>query len=275
MSELPSKVADYVDKLLIAEYPAYVLVDENALVLECGGALSHYGLVESPSNRYVAESIPALEGVISVSGPLVLPYIQLQNNRYADIHFFDDESKRWVVFIDSSSEGADQQHFQQRFLSRTLAHEDFENLTMDNDLTAWRVLSQLEMAMYERQANGGFRIVGEMPAWLQVVNCESIADGWCWPEQHPFMNAFMASLGKCWTDKFTRPVRSSVWTENGADGELYLQMLAVTTHNKQLLILERLCRSRAEQSINAQRSNDTRLFQESMDRMQRSTYATR
>jgi len=275
LSDLPSKVADYVDKLLIAEYPAYVLVDENALVLECGGALSHYGLVESPSNRHVAESIPALEGVISVSGPLVLPYIQLRNNRYADIHFFDDESKRWVVFIDSSSEGADQQHFQQRFLSRTLAHEDFENLTMDNDLTAWRVLSQLEMAMYERQANGGFRIVGEMPAWLQVVNCESIADGWCWPEQHPFMNAFMASLGKCWTDKFTRPVRSSVWTENGADGELYLQMLAVTTHNKQLLILERLCRSRAEQSINAQRSNDTRLLQESMDRIQRSTYATR
>ncbi|MFK8021802.1 MAG: hypothetical protein AB8B86_18715 [Pseudomonadales bacterium] len=274
MNGLPSKVADYVDKLLIAEYPAYFLVDENALVLECGGALSHYGLQESPYESYVAESIPVLEGVVSVSGPLVLPYIQLQNNRYADIHFFDDASNRWVVFIDSSSEGADQQHFQQRFLSRTLAHEDFENLTMDNDLTAWRVLSQLEMAMYERQANGGFRIVGEIPAWLQVVACESIADGWCWPEQHPFMSAFLASLGKCWTDKFTRPVRSNVWTENGTDGELYLQMVAVTTHQKQLLILERLSRSRAEQSINAQRSNDTRLFHESMDRMQRSTSAS-
>ncbi|MGI9289004.1 MAG: EAL domain-containing protein [Pseudomonadales bacterium] len=260
MSGLPPAVNHYLANLRVAEWPAFLLVNDEGAVIAQGGALTHYGIKPVTTDTAVTERIPVLEGVLSLQQPLVLPYIQLQPGCYADMHLFCDARGTWVVFVDTMVEGIEEQQRQQRRLSRDLMQEREQETPSMQAVLARRILSQLEIAPFEQQANGGLRLVGELPAWLQTVDNSLVEQGWCWPEQHPFLASFLHDAEGVWKQAAAHPLSSPVWIENTSNGELYLQAVAIRAGKRCLLLLQRISRVRAEHSSNTQRTNNAKLY---------------
>lgn len=120
----------------------------------------------------------------------------------------------------------------------------------------WRILAQLEIATLERLPNSEFSMVGEAPAWLQAVDASFAQDGWRRADLHPVLSHFMAEANDYWTKGAARRRRSIAWKEHVANGELYLQATAMLVGARQLLLLERVSRARAEAAVELELAGD-------------------
>lgn len=273
MNTFPRAVESYLENLMSADYPAYLLVSGGSTIAEAGGSLAHFGLENLDEAENLYEQLPLLEGVLPANERLILPFIQLNEECYAEVHVFADfqaaPDLTWVIFVDASMDGAENQNAQQRRLSRALAKERGLGQHNYEPNIAWRILSQMEIATFESQTTGGFWVIGELPAWLQAVESDLVDEGWCWPAQHPYLQSFLEQANEVWDDEHSRPARSPVWTESSRNGDVYLQAIALRAQGKRILVLERLSRSRAEQTINAQRVNSSRLVTDAVARMRR------
>lgn len=122
----------------------------------------------------------------------------------------------------------------------------------------WRILAQLEIATLERQPNAEFGMVGEAPAWLQAVDASFSQDGWRRADLHPVLSHFMAEANDFWTKGAARRRRSIAWKENVANGELYLQATAMLVGTRELLLIERVSKQRAEAAVDLELAGDER-----------------
>lgn len=122
---LPARVLDYVlPHLAQALRPAFVRCDAAGCVREQGGALAHYGLAALRLGQLASHELPVLEGLLPHHGPpLVLPAVQLQDARCADLHLFSDGDDSWVILLDSSREHAQKQAMQQKGNELSLQNE--------------------------------------------------------------------------------------------------------------------------------------------------------
>lgn len=124
----------------------------------------------------------------------------------------------------------------------------------------WRILAQLEIVSLERQANGEFAMVGEAPAWLQAVDSSFSQDGWRRADLHPVLGHFMAEANDFWSKGVARRRRSIAWKEDVANGELYLQATTLLVGNRELLLIERISKARAEAAADLELGDEGSTF---------------
>ena len=110
----------------------------------------------------------------------------------------------------------------------------------------WRILAQLEIASLERQPGGEFSMAGEAPAWLQAVDSSFSQDGWRRADLHPVLSHFMREANEFWSKGIARRRRTIAWKEEVASGELYLQATTLLVGHRELLLIERINKTRAE-----------------------------
>lgn len=122
----------------------------------------------------------------------------------------------------------------------------------------WRILAQLEIATLERQPSAEFAMVGEAPAWLQAVDSSFSQDGWRRADLHPVLNHFIAEANDFWSKGAARRRRSIAWKETVANGELYLQATALLIGSRELLLIERVSKQRAEAAAGLELAGDDR-----------------
>src|SRR5580658_2939760 len=92
------------------------------------------------------------------------------------------------------------------------------------------LFSALDLAVFERRADGLFDPLGRMPQWLRASTCPMDLG-----DRFPLLELFISECATEWNRQ------SDVWTETDPrGGELYLQAVAATHDNRRLIALKSL-----------------------------------
>lgn len=120
----------------------------------------------------------------------------------------------------------------------TSNHRDFEASyePLFND-----ILSSLDIAVFERENQGEFRLRGRPPDWLGL--CFGSEDGTVLDLSRcsPFLHEYIAGAPQAWNDKPGLMEKSGPWIESDRQGgTLTLEATALSIGSRKLLLIERL-----------------------------------
>ncbi len=135
MRNLPPAIHKYMYELVIESHlPAYLILGKDTRLVDWGGALEAYGITGLRKGQLVTEQLWFLEGLLPAdSSPLILPYVETQSGRIADVHIFSDDSGSWILFLDASAAEVHHRQVQQR-ANELLLLRDRQSRIMDQYL---------------------------------------------------------------------------------------------------------------------------------------------
>ena len=109
-------VIHYLCALIVKDRPlAYLLVGKDGTLIDCGGALSAFGLGKLETGGRFGEALFFLEGFLPLEGEAVcLPRVKTGSGGAADIHVFSGDEGDWVLLLDAAQEEARDRVLQQR-----------------------------------------------------------------------------------------------------------------------------------------------------------------
>ncbi|MGE0056211.1 MAG: PP2C family protein-serine/threonine phosphatase [Hyphomicrobium sp.] len=148
MNTLPPDVAERL-QILTAEDKAvaYLHIGADLAVLDAGGHLANYGLHEVLRERPVVEQVYFLEGLLPLEvTPYVVPSVEFETGRVADVHMHQSGSTTWVLFLDTTADRDARRKLQQKAYEMTLLEEKQAQLNRKLEATnASLVLTQREL----------------------------------------------------------------------------------------------------------------------------------
>jgi serine phosphatase RsbU (regulator of sigma subunit) len=125
MIGLPDTVTEALDSVTYRQRAlAYLQVDANLRLVGAGGNLENYGLHRLEPGQGALEQAFFLEGLLPPPEiPYLLPSLELDSGRSADVHFYRDGGCVWVVLLDVTAERDQAQRMQQKAYDVTLLQE--------------------------------------------------------------------------------------------------------------------------------------------------------
>jgi sigma-B regulation protein RsbU (phosphoserine phosphatase) len=125
MSGLPRNVADALQSVTHTQRAlAYLQVDGEHRLVGAGGNLDNYGLGAVRLGEQAVDQALFLEGLLPLPEmPYLLPSIELDGGRAADLHFYEHDDSIWVVLLDVTAERDQARRIQQRAYEMTLLQE--------------------------------------------------------------------------------------------------------------------------------------------------------
>jgi adenylate cyclase len=100
-----------VDHSLQERSPAYLVVDRNERLKDYSGNCSLYGIGTLKPGKSVLDQVPFLEGLLPLKqSALVLPCVQIDSARWADVHIIRDGRRHWVLFLEVTGEELSRLH---------------------------------------------------------------------------------------------------------------------------------------------------------------------
>lgn len=236
---LPAPLGDYFFGLTLADRkPAYLLLDAAGVLKDSGGMLAQYGLEtmqedELPDLPFMTDLLPLKES------PLVLPYVALDNGRYADIHLIGENEAVWLFFLDATKQVSSQQLLQQKANDLRLLQAHHTG-TIDMSVLS-KLFGTLDMVILERQPDQKFTLLTPPPDWLLefMPGLESGRTDIDPGEGFPFLAHFMMDADAFWTAASSGHLKSGQWTEISDLGHEYeLEATAVSMNGQALLLIE-------------------------------------
>lgn len=103
------------------------------------------------------------------------------------------------------------------------------------------LLAQLDMAVFRRESNGAFSLIGEAPQWLRQLYPKLPTDGSAWhPEHHLiYLAHFLEEAEEVWKGGTVVHHTSDIWTEEDPTGkEWLLEAIALRLDDQDLLLLK-------------------------------------
>lgn len=106
MLNLPPPILNYVQAFVLANRsPAYLLVAKDGSLLQWGGDLTAYGIMNLHYGDYVEESILFLQGMLPINDCSVfLPGVNTDCGLTADVHLFSSDEGNWILLLDATQE---------------------------------------------------------------------------------------------------------------------------------------------------------------------------
>jgi serine phosphatase RsbU (regulator of sigma subunit) len=125
MTILPTVLADRLQALVVDERSvAYLRIDADLKLADAGGHLANYGLTGLCLGQQALEQLYFLEGLVpQAEMPLLVPSIELQHGRAADLHLHRDGGTIWVLLIDVTADRDAARRMQQKAYDMTLLEE--------------------------------------------------------------------------------------------------------------------------------------------------------
>jgi adenylate cyclase len=125
MKHLPAELAAYlVDHKLQERNPAYLVVGRNEKLEDYRGDCSLYGLGHLEVGKSVLDQVPFLEGLLPLKpADLVLPCVQVDSARWADVHIIKDGRRHWVLFLQVTDDELDHLHLFEKATEYTYLRE--------------------------------------------------------------------------------------------------------------------------------------------------------
>jgi diguanylate cyclase (GGDEF)-like protein len=102
------------------------------------------------------------------------------------------------------------------------------------------LLAELSIATFERVAAQQFKIVGQIPAWLQRLkpNIFGHQDQVNLSELFPFLEYFLADPSSLWPPNPEKTIKSGLWSEQGPlEQTLYLEATALQVGTQEILLI--------------------------------------
>lgn len=261
MPELPLPVATYVQAhLLASRSPAYLLVRPDGSLAAWGGELARYGITDLQPQMAVEEQVPALVGLLPLEdSTFELLSIEIAPGLFADLHMFPADVGVWVLFLDATADVKQRYQLQQKANEMALLQEDYVTLmgrqppasamppppsSLRGVVQVAALLGQLFQAMdivvLERMADGTFRLLSAIPAWLPRLYPEVTQQHMGLQPGHvfPFLAHFLEEAQTFWQVKSAGQISSGPWRETDATGQEYaLEALAFCLSRHQILCL--------------------------------------
>ncbi|NEU80821.1 HAMP domain-containing sensor histidine kinase [Nostoc sp. UIC 10630] len=126
------------------------------------------------------------------------------------------------------------------------------------------MLTALNILALEQIDAGLFKIIGNLPNWLNQFSCNILASGMnisIPQEEFSFLNNFLIDAEKFWTNNNTKKLSSGLWTEIDADGQEYqFKAYAICVNNRKFLLIEALEDSDQEQQSVLQKAREYQLI---------------
>lgn len=256
---LPAAVDHYVTEHRLAQSIAHVLVDDAGHVAMAGGALTHFGFDQASVSWIVDMFTPWFDAAARHEDRVPVPFVELRDNTFANVHFVADGDLTWIVLIDCSNEAAIARLGQQRRLEPFVL-----DLRGDDELRAallGSTLRSLDIGTFERTDVGDFLATGDLPAWFDSADRSLLDDGRLQPTTHGVLQYFLPEAEEAWLDRSDTPVQSFVWSEALTNGEVvHVQAIAMAVADGDVLLLRKLFESEIANSANVQRTNDQALM---------------
>jgi sigma-B regulation protein RsbU (phosphoserine phosphatase) len=125
MTSLPRSVADALDSVTYRQRAlAYLQVDAALVLVSAGGNLENYGLSGLQPGHGAVDQAFFLEGLLPPPEiPFLLPSLEFDGGRAADVHFYEDGEFTWVVLLDVTAERDRAQRMQQQAYDVILLQE--------------------------------------------------------------------------------------------------------------------------------------------------------
>lgn len=125
MSSLPTALADRLQALTYDERSvAYLRIDADLRLADAGGHLAHYGLTDLRRGEPASEQLYVLEGLLPLTEtPLLVPSIEFEDGRAADLHLHVDNGSVWALLIDVTADRDAARRMQQKAYDMTLLEE--------------------------------------------------------------------------------------------------------------------------------------------------------
>ncbi|WP_431275577.1 PP2C family protein-serine/threonine phosphatase [Variovorax ureilyticus] len=122
MLDLPTRVADSLLQLLEGQRVlAHLVIDEAQNLVQSGGHLAHYGLDGLQAGSPASDQLPFIEGLLPlVETPFLIRSLAMPSGRVADVHFFADDDRVWVLLLDVTAEWEEARLVQQKAYDMTL-----------------------------------------------------------------------------------------------------------------------------------------------------------
>ncbi len=295
MRELPKVVKDYVGGSATERWaPAFLSLDGRGRVLKAGGDLGRYGLGDTYIGDAVVGRLACLFGALPHASPtaLVLPRVELENGRFADVHIFTsdescgDQDRRgqdWVVLLDATDATQAQQRLQQSSNEARLLRSRLRKVearALHPVTSERRALLALETVVLESVDGDELIACGALPAWfrrLAGMERECVRfDAKFWM-RFPFVENFLADARQLWQQATGGRLESGPWVEVSENGEeVLLHASAVRRDGARFLLIERRERDAAMQQRIVQAARSQRLTtQKVLDREQEANRSLR
>ena len=122
MLDMPTRISEWLLLLVNSQRSvAYLLIDNELTLIEAGGELEYYGLADLKGQHSASDQLPFLEGLWPLDEtPFLLQSVGMPSGRVADVHFFAEEERTWVLFLDVTAEHDDARKIQQKAYDMTL-----------------------------------------------------------------------------------------------------------------------------------------------------------
>ncbi|PHJ65956.1 hypothetical protein VF14_05705 [Nostoc linckia z18] len=104
MLDVPNPVITYLLNFFTAERSlAYLLVNKDGSLLDWGGKLAKYGIINLTKGENITEQVYFLEGLLPLNETsLFLPFLKTEYGSCADVHMFSTQEGDWILLLDSS-----------------------------------------------------------------------------------------------------------------------------------------------------------------------------
>lgn len=159
MTRLPPElVVHLVDQAQRERAPFYMAIGKDGRLTDFGGDHQQYGIGELERGAPVGEQIPFLEGLLPLQqSPLVLPCIQIEAGRWADVHILKEGRQHWVVFLAVAEEELTHLHLYEKANEFNLLQERHARI-LDQYLGK-ELVKALEEGLISTNASGERRYV--------------------------------------------------------------------------------------------------------------------
>ncbi len=246
--EIPDFIFDWMLELLLEMHPvAWLVLGEEGCLQDAGGALADYALEHLVLGKPAVPQALFLEGILPLDqGPVLLPAMEVGEQRYADIHLVPYPPGVCVILIDATQRvrwrgTAQQKANELNLLRRRLSMVEqavreqpgLETLAID-------CCGALDMLSLELMDEDTFRICGSVPPVFERLYPElRMQHEQLRPEQlSPFVEHFLDEAKEVWRGAGERH-RSGPWLESDNEGEEHaIEAVALLWKGRRLLIFE-------------------------------------
>ncbi|MBK9290115.1 MAG: hypothetical protein IPM52_00545 [Bacteroidetes bacterium] len=190
------------------------------------------------------ESVPMLFGIVPpLVNPMIIPHLNVGQQRYADIHVYADEQDDiWIFFIDQTRQVEIIHPFVQLFNQERLEQRTGTKKHEVKDTLA--ALYLLDFLGFERKGDT-YRQIGKAPLWFNQLQIDFKPKGPVFPlkEIFPYLEVFEIEAATIWQSDEENKLVSDIWQELNQQGEMvYLQALALRYDQRNYLLIKPLDR---------------------------------
>jgi len=234
VDELQALFQEFSESRLGLYAPSWMLCDQAGMLVDTRGIRPNLGVKPKPG-QYVGDTIPPLASLFPlIDEVLHLPHVRLDQDRFFDIHIFDEQETVWVIFVETTPYAQQIQEVIQKYNQLKLANPE------TGGIEGFAILNQLGYTCFEYTGDQLFRPLGPPAEWSQPVYGTRLAGSPLVPlmEIHPFLEVFIEECQAFWVEASPLPLRSGIWVQqDDQDRSYFFRAEALHFDERKLLLI--------------------------------------